>query len=81
LIATLEFLGRNPEAAAIRAEAAESADKQAQPNLQDAAGLARLARVDKNLDRALLHPTSEAAEGQPPAGKGPGRVDSGGVPK
>ena len=79
LIATLESLGRNPEAAAIRAEAAENADKQAQPNLQDGNGLARLARVSRNLDRTLLRPGGEAPEGQPPAGKGPREMDGGGV--
>jgi tetratricopeptide (TPR) repeat protein len=79
LIATLESLGRNPEAAAIRAEAAENADKQAQPNLQDGNGLARLARVSRNLDRTLLRSGGEAPEGQPPAGKGPRKIDSGGV--
>ena len=56
LIATLESLGRNPEAAAIRAEATDSADKTPPPNLQDGNGLARLARVSRNLDRTLLAP-------------------------
>ncbi len=78
LIATLESLGRSPEAAAIRAEATESADKQAQPNLQDATGLARLARVSRNFDRALLRPPGDAPEGQPPPGKGPRKTGSGG---
>jgi tetratricopeptide (TPR) repeat protein len=79
LIATLESLGRKPEAAAIRAEATDSADKTPQPNLQDGNGLARLARVSRTLDRALLHPGSEAPEGQPAAGKGPRKIDSGGA--
>ncbi len=78
LIATLDSLGRSPEAAAIRAEATENADKQVQPNLQDATGLARLARVSRNLDRALLRPPGAAPEGQPPAGKGSRKIDSGG---
>ena len=56
LIATLESLGRNPEAAAIRAESAENAEKTAPPNLQDGNGLARLARVSRTLDRTLLRP-------------------------
>jgi tetratricopeptide (TPR) repeat protein len=77
-IATLESLGRNPEAAAIRGEAAETADKQAQPNLQDGVGLARLARVSRNMDRTLLRPGGEAPEGQPAAGKGPRKIDNGG---
>jgi tetratricopeptide (TPR) repeat protein len=79
IIATLESLGRKPEAAAIRAESSENADKTPQPNLQDGNGLARLARVSRNLDRALLRPGSEAPEGQAPAGKGPRKIDSGGA--
>lgn len=78
IIATLESLGRKPEAAAIRAEAAENADKASLPNLQDVNGLARLARVSRNLDRTLLRPGGEAPEGQTPAGKGPRKIDSGG---
>jgi tetratricopeptide (TPR) repeat protein len=78
LIATLESLGRKPEAAAIRAETAENADKGSQPNLQDPNGLARLARVSRNLDRTLLRAGGEAPDGQTPAGKGPRKVDSGG---
>jgi tetratricopeptide (TPR) repeat protein len=78
IIATLESLGRSPEAAAIRAEATENADKAPQPNLQDGNGLARLARVSRNLDRTLLRPGSEAPERQPTAGKGPRKIDSGG---
>ncbi len=78
LIAILESLGRKPEAAAIRAETAETADKAPPPNLQDGNGLARLASVSRNLDRTLLRPGGEAPEGQPPAGKGPRKIDSGG---
>jgi tetratricopeptide (TPR) repeat protein len=78
LIATLESLGRSPEAAAIRAEAAGNTDKQAQPNLQDATGLARLARVSRNLDRALLRLSGDAPEGQPPAGKEPRKTSTSG---
>jgi len=78
LIATLESLGRGPEAATIRAETSENADKQAKPNLQDAAGLARMARVSRNLDRALLRPPADTPEGQPPAGKGTRKTISSG---
>ena len=78
LIATLESLGRSPEAAAIRAEATDSPDKTPAPNLQDGNGLARLARVSRTLDRTLLRPGGEAPEGQPAAGKGPRKIDSGG---
>jgi tetratricopeptide (TPR) repeat protein len=78
LIATLESLGRNPEAAAIRAESTENVEKSALPNLQDGNGLARLARVSRTLDRTLLRQGGEAPEGQPPAGKGPRKIDSGG---
>ena len=79
LIATLESLGRGPEAAAIRAEGAGSADKTPPPNLQDGNGLARMARVSKTLDRTLLRPGGEVPEGQAPAGKGPRKIDSGGA--
>jgi tetratricopeptide (TPR) repeat protein len=78
IIAVLQSLGRNPEAAAIRAEAAESAEKQAPPNLQDGNALARMARVSRNLDRTLLRPGGEDPEGRPPAAKGPRKIDSGG---
>jgi len=78
LIATLETLGRSPEAAAIRSEATGNADKQATPNLQDTAGLMRLARVSRNLDRALLRPTGDTPEGQPATGKGSRKTGNGG---
>jgi len=78
LIATLESLGRGSEAAAIRAEASEGADKQAPPNVQDAAGLARQARVSRDLDRSLLRPSGDAPEGQAPTAKGLRKIGSGG---
>jgi tetratricopeptide (TPR) repeat protein len=78
LIATLESLGRNPEAEAIRAEAAGNFEKSSLPNLQDSNALSRLARVSRNLDRTLLRPGGETPEGQPTAGKGPRKTDSGG---
>jgi tetratricopeptide (TPR) repeat protein len=78
LIATLESLGRGPEAAAIRAENADALTKQALPNIQDAAALARLARVSRDLDRSLLRSSADASEGQPPAGRAPRKTSSGG---
>jgi hypothetical protein len=78
LIATLESLGRGPEAAVIRSEGAETPDKQAPPNLQDGNGLARLARVSRNLDRTLLRPSGEPPEGQGTAGKAPRKARGGG---
>jgi tetratricopeptide (TPR) repeat protein len=78
LIATLESLGRSPEAAVIRAEAGENADKQAPPNLQDGTGLARLARVSRNLDRLLLRSGGVAPEGQSPSGNGPRKIGGSG---
>jgi tetratricopeptide (TPR) repeat protein len=78
LIAILESLGRGPEAAAIRAEAAESAEKQAPLNLLDTAGLARLVRVSRDLDRALLRPSGDTPEGQASAAKGARKAVSSG---
>jgi len=78
VIATLESVGRKSDAAAIRAEATESTDKQPPPNLQDAAGLARLARVSRNLDRSLLRPSGDTPGGQSPSGKGPRKTGTGG---
>ncbi len=78
LIATLESLGRGPEAAAIRAETADGADAASQPNLQDGNSLSRLARVSKNLDRTLLRPGGPAPESPGPAAKSPHTIDSGG---
>jgi tetratricopeptide (TPR) repeat protein len=81
LVATLESLGRSADAATIRAEAREGADKQAQPNLQDAAGLSRMARVSRNLDRSLLRPSADAPAGQPAAGKAPRKNGGSGQPQ
>jgi tetratricopeptide (TPR) repeat protein len=78
LVATLESLGRGPEAAAIRAENSGNAEKQAPLNLQDAAGLVRLARISRDLDRAQLRPSGDTPEGQSPAAKGPRKVSSSG---
>jgi tetratricopeptide (TPR) repeat protein len=78
IIATLESLGRKPEAAAIRAEILENMDKAPPPNLQDVNGLARLARVSRNLDRTLLRQGWEVPDGQTPPEKGPRKIDSGG---
>ncbi len=84
LIATLNFLGRKPEAEAIRPEVSDKADKSDKqpapmPNLQDGNALARLARVSRNFDRTLLRPGGETAEGQSPVGKAPRKIDNGGA--
>ncbi len=65
LIATLESLGQSSEAAAIRAEVAQTDDKTPPPNLQDTAELARLARISMTFDRSLLRPSGEASESHP----------------
>jgi tetratricopeptide (TPR) repeat protein len=78
LIATLESLGRSPEVATIRAEVTDTTDKAPPLNLQDGNAVSRLARVSRNLDRGLLRPSGEVPEGQPVAGKGPRKADSGG---
>jgi tetratricopeptide (TPR) repeat protein len=81
LFVTLQSLGRNQEAAAIRAESAEGLDKASLPNLQDGNALARLARVSRTVDRTLLRAGAEAADGQSTAGKGPRKINSGGGPQ
>jgi tetratricopeptide (TPR) repeat protein len=63
LVATLESLGRSSDAAAIRAEPAEGAGRAAGPNVQDPAALAKLVRVSRKFDRALLRATSEGSDG------------------
>src|SRR5579863_4704960 len=78
LIATLESLGRGPEAAAIRAEGAGSADKASPPNLQDGNALARMARVSKTLDRTLLRPESRFPRVRRRQGRGPARLTAAG---
>jgi tetratricopeptide (TPR) repeat protein len=78
LLATLESLGRTSEAAAIRAEVPEGAEKQAPPNVQDGNALARRARVSRNLDRTLLRLGGEAPEAQPATGKGSPNTSEGG---
>jgi len=78
LIAALDSLGRGQELAEVRAEIGDDSAKQPAPvNLQDSAVLVRLARVVRNLDRALLRTSGESAEGQPQPGKG-SRSPSGG---
>jgi Flp pilus assembly protein TadD len=79
LIATLESLGRAPEAAAIRGEAGDSNEKLTPPNLQDANGLSRLARVSRNLDRTVLRTGGDPPDKQPAAGKAPRKPDSSGA--
>lgn len=81
LFVTLQSLGRNQEAAAIRAESAEGLDKASLPNLQDGNALGRLARVSRTVDRTLLRAGAEAADGQSTAGKGPRKINSGGEPQ
>jgi Flp pilus assembly protein TadD len=79
LVATLESLGRNPEAAAIRAEDAQNTNKASQPNLREGNPRARLPSMSKNLDPTLQRPGRVTSERQPAAGKGPRKIGSGGV--
>lgn len=79
LIAVLDSLGRSAEAATVRSEAPDSVDKAPLPNLQDGVALARLARVSKNLDRALLRSAGDPSEGQPSTAKPPRKADGGKV--
>jgi tetratricopeptide (TPR) repeat protein len=79
LSSTLESLGRNSEAAALRAAAPAKGDAGTPPNLQDATGLARLARVSRDLDRTLLRSAVDAPAGQPRAGPSHQKPDKSGV--
>lgn len=79
LIATLESLGRAPEAAAIRSEAGDNSEKMTPPNLQDANGLSRLAHVSRNLDRTVLRTGGGLPDRQPATGKAPRKPDSSGA--
>lgn len=76
-ISTLESLGRNSEAAAVRDVATQNGGKTAPLNIQDAPGLARMARPSRTLDRTLLRPASEAPDGQTPSGQGAHKIVSG----
>jgi len=78
VVSTLDSLGRSAEAVTIRAEVAESGEKPALPNVQDAPGLARLARVSRNVDRTLLRLAGELPEAQAPADKGALKLDGSG---
>ena len=80
LAAVLSSLGRNSDADAVRSAAVESAGHAALPNLQDAAALARLARISKKIDRALVRPAGDL----PAAQTGSGEISAGkekGVPR
>jgi tetratricopeptide (TPR) repeat protein len=82
LISTLELLGRNSDAAAVRAEEPENAGRGAQPNaqanLQDPAVLARMAHVSKKFDRALLRGTGEDPAARQSSGQHPRKNESSG---
>lgn len=79
LIAALESLGRGQEVAEVRAEVPDDTAKpEPQVNVQDPATLVRLARVVRNLDRALLRPTGESPEGQAPPGRTFRKASTGG---
>ena len=89
LISTLESLGRNLDAAAIRAEAAESPGDTAQANVQataqantkDPAALAKLVRVSRKFDRALLRPTGEVPAARTSSGQRSRKNDTNGEPR
>jgi tetratricopeptide (TPR) repeat protein len=64
LIATLESVGRKSDAAEMRNVAGETAKPTPVLNIKDVAAVARMARISRNVDRALLRPAAEVA-GQP----------------
>jgi tetratricopeptide (TPR) repeat protein len=65
LIATLESVGRKSDAAGLRNVAGDAGKPAPALNVKDIAAVTRLARLSRNLDRALLRPAAEAA-GQAP---------------
>ena len=71
LIPLLESLGRNSDAAAIRAELPANAPRTAPPNLQNPAALARFALPSKKFDRSFLRPGGDPTDAQPAPGKAP----------
>ena len=85
LISTLESLGRTSDAAAIRAEAPENVGRTSQPNAQaanaqDPEALAKLARVSRKFDRALLRGAGEVPAARPTA-RAPRKAESSGGPR
>jgi len=65
LIATLESVGRKSDAAELRNVAGDAGKSAPAVNIQDVSAITRLARISRNLDRALLRPAAEGA-GQAP---------------
>jgi len=66
LIATLESVGRKSDAAELRKVAGDASKPAPSLNIRDVSALTRMARISRNLDRALLRPGPAAeASGQP----------------
>ena len=81
LIPLLESLGRNSDAAAIRAESPAGAPRTAPPNLQNPAALAHFALPSKKFDRAFMRPPADPPEVQPMPGKAPAKNENKGEPR
>jgi len=81
LILVLQSLGRNSDADAVRAATPENTGRVTLPDLQNSAALARLARVSKKFDRALLRPAGDPPAAQPIPEKTPARNEIKGEPR
>jgi tetratricopeptide (TPR) repeat protein len=80
--AIAKLIGKQSAAAVApldRARKIDPDDKEAPPNLQDANGLSRLARVSRNLDRTVLRTGGDLPDRQPATGKAPRKPDSSGA--
>ena len=65
LIATLESVGRKSDAAELRSVAGDTGKPAPPVKIQDISALTRMARISRNLERALLRPAAEGS-GQAP---------------
>ena len=79
LVPLLESLGRNSDAAAIRAEIAGNTPRTAPPNLQNPAALVHFVLPSKKFDRSFLRPAVDTPDAQPLPGKAPAKNESKGV--
>lgn len=75
LIATLESVGRKADAAELRNVSGDTGKPAPPLNIKDVSTVTRMARMSRNLDRALLRPAAE------PAGQAPQKPENEGAGK